>query len=345
VSLQASASSGLPVGFILLGGPAQLNAAQLSFNASGSVSVVASQSGDTTWLPAPSLTNAFDVLLTPAQITWSNPAPVLFGAALTETQLNATANIAGSFAYNPSLDAVLNGGTQMLNAVFTPVDTVMYGVTTASVGWVIHPYLVLEAGEATILRGDAGTLPFSLASFGGVYTGGLNAVRLTIGLDTASPPARNYVIDPAVATVEFSGSTNDLVAINALPGKTMPFDPASFGLAITNNGDRATSIFGVRIIDVEADDDRGQPVEFIFTRNGLVRMIGEQPLIGAPILANDLISLPVYLETGTWRIEYTDNLLSNVWQVLRTITVTNAIVPVDAIPATDPSQFIRLIKE
>jgi hypothetical protein len=66
-------------------------------------------------------------------ISWSTPAAISFGAALTSTQLNATANVAGSFAYTPAAGTVLKAGTQTLTAVFTPADTNTYSAVTATV--------------------------------------------------------------------------------------------------------------------------------------------------------------------------------------------------------------------
>src|SRR5207245_8555770 len=63
-------------------------------------------------------------------ITWSNPANVPLGTTLSSTQLNATAPVAGSFAYTPAAGTVLNtAGSQPLSVLFTPTDTANY--TTA----------------------------------------------------------------------------------------------------------------------------------------------------------------------------------------------------------------------
>jgi len=41
------------------------------------------------------------------QITWSNPQVIDYGTALSSTQVNAEANVLGSFAYNPLAGMVL----------------------------------------------------------------------------------------------------------------------------------------------------------------------------------------------------------------------------------------------
>jgi hypothetical protein len=66
-------------------------------------------------------------------LTWSTPAPVFYGTALSAAQLNATANVPGTFAYAPAAGTLLSAGTQTLFVTFTPSDTKTYSAATASV--------------------------------------------------------------------------------------------------------------------------------------------------------------------------------------------------------------------
>ena len=52
------------------------------------------------------------VLQTAPAVSWTNPAPITYGAALSSVQLNATASVPGSFAYTPTNGTVLNHGRQ-----------------------------------------------------------------------------------------------------------------------------------------------------------------------------------------------------------------------------------------
>src|SRR5207247_1356434 len=71
---------------------------------------------------------------TPA-ITWSNPADITYGTALSPTQLNATASVAGNFVYTPAAGTLLNvGNNQTLHVDFTPTDTAHYNNTSKNVG-------------------------------------------------------------------------------------------------------------------------------------------------------------------------------------------------------------------
>jgi hypothetical protein len=71
-------------------------------------------------------------------LSWPQPAPVIEGTLLTETQLNATANVPGTFTYSPPLGTVLTA-TQQLSVVFTPADTVNYNDATATVTITVDP--------------------------------------------------------------------------------------------------------------------------------------------------------------------------------------------------------------
>jgi glucose/arabinose dehydrogenase len=66
-------------------------------------------------------------------ITWAKPADITVGAALGNAELNATANVAGTFTYNPASGTVLNiGNNQTLNVSFSPTDQTNYNNVTGS---------------------------------------------------------------------------------------------------------------------------------------------------------------------------------------------------------------------
>src|SRR5207248_258274 len=76
-------------------------------------------------------TVSINVLKATPAITWPTPADIVYDTALSATQLNASANVAGSFVYAPALGDVLNAGAaQTLSVAFTPTDAANY--TTAS---------------------------------------------------------------------------------------------------------------------------------------------------------------------------------------------------------------------
>jgi RHS repeat-associated protein len=64
-------------------------------------------------------------------ITWNAPESIIRGTALSITQLNATANVPGTFTYTPGSGAVLGAGPQILSVRFTPTSG--YQIITAEV--------------------------------------------------------------------------------------------------------------------------------------------------------------------------------------------------------------------
>ena len=73
-------------------------------------------------------------------ITWAPLSAIQEGTALGAGQLNATANVPGTFSYSPAAGSVLPAGTQQLTATFTPSDTTDYAPITA------HDSITVTAG-------------------------------------------------------------------------------------------------------------------------------------------------------------------------------------------------------
>ncbi len=86
-----------------------------------------------------------DVTLTVSKATpvidWATPAAITYGTVVGDEQLNASADVAGTFKYDPAAETVLPAGDHTLNVTFTPDDDVNYTTTTAEV--------TLTVGKAT----------------------------------------------------------------------------------------------------------------------------------------------------------------------------------------------------
>lgn len=63
-------------------------------------------------------------------LTWPAPAPVSWGTALSAAQLNASANVPGSFVYTPAAGSRPEVGTTTLSVSFTPQDGTRYRAVT-----------------------------------------------------------------------------------------------------------------------------------------------------------------------------------------------------------------------
>ena len=120
------------------------------------------------------------------QIVWAPPASIVFGTALSATQLSATANTAGTFVYNHQVGAVLSAGQWTLSATFTPDDWANYYNESISV-----PLTVVKATPAVSWNPPSDI----------VYGTALSATQLNA---TANVPG-TFVYSPAAGTVLNAG--------------------------------------------------------------------------------------------------------------------------------------------
>ncbi len=108
-------------------------------------------------------------------VSWTNPAPITYGAALASNELNATASVPGSFVYNPTNGAVLNTGTNGLSVLFSPADPVDYGSAGANASLVVLPAaLSVTASNASRAYGQANPV------FGGTISGLQSQDNITV---------------------------------------------------------------------------------------------------------------------------------------------------------------------
>lgn len=66
-------------------------------------------------------------------LTWPKPATIIYGTALDDAQLNASAPAPGSFDYSPGPGEVLPPGRHTLSVTFTPADSTNYTTAKATV--------------------------------------------------------------------------------------------------------------------------------------------------------------------------------------------------------------------
>ncbi len=124
-------------------------------------------------------------------ITWASPASIVYGTALSAIQLDATANIPGTFAYSPAAGTVLGAGSQTLSVTFTPTDTTDYKTATADTT------IVVAQATSTITW----PAPASI-----VYGTALTAAQL----DATASVAGTFAYSPAAGTVLGAGIPNPL---------------------------------------------------------------------------------------------------------------------------------------
>jgi hypothetical protein len=119
--------------------------------------------------PVATVTRSFSLAVAKATpvVTWANPAPIVYGTVLGAAQLNATANVPGTFTYMPPAGTVLGAGSQTLSVAFTPTESANYDPASASV-----TLTVTEAATVSTLAASPNPSTFSEAvTFTATVTG------------------------------------------------------------------------------------------------------------------------------------------------------------------------------
>ena len=159
---------------------------------------------DTTDYTTATATATINVLPATPTISWANPANIVYGTALSGTQLDATANVAGTFTYTRAAGAILAAGNnQTLSVRFTPTDTTDYGPVTATATINVNrATLLITAKSATRVYGQKN--PAFTVTYAGLINGDLpsslgGSLHFSTAA-TASSPVNTYSVVPGGLT-------------------------------------------------------------------------------------------------------------------------------------------------
>jgi len=161
---------------------------------------------------APSSTGA----KTTPTISWATPASITYGTALSSAQLDATANVAGTFVYTPALGSVLSAGTQTLSVTFTPTDTTDYTAATASVSLMV----TVVKTTPTITWATPTNITYGTA---------LSSTQL----DATASVAGTFSYVPAAGATLSAGAQT--LSVTFTPTDTTDYNPATASVSLTVN--------------------------------------------------------------------------------------------------------------
>lgn len=199
---------------ILYGTP--LGAAELKASASvpgtfeyspapGEVLSAGSHTLSVTFIPSDGTSYATALTTVPLTVTrgipaivWPTPERITYGAALDDSQLNATASVPGTFHYNPGPGAVLAAGEHTPSVLFTPSNLSDYAPVQAAV-----PLSVAKATPSI-----AWPTPDPINSATPLSSAQLNASASVPGTFTYSP-APGEVLRPGVYTLSVTFTPTD----------------------------------------------------------------------------------------------------------------------------------------
>jgi hypothetical protein len=202
-----------PVGTATLsGGVATLTLPLLN---AGTYDFTATYGGDGTYDPSTSNVVQVVVRKVTPEITWADPAPIVYGTALSGTQLNATASVPGNFTYSIPAGTILDAGPHGLSVIFIPTDTTNYTDASKSVSLVVN-----KANQQI-----AWTTPASIT-----YGTPLGAAQLNATVTVPGPsPAGALTYTPPAGTVLPAGTHTLSVAA----AETTNYNPASAQVTIS----------------------------------------------------------------------------------------------------------------
>jgi hypothetical protein len=163
-----------------------------------------------------SVTRNISVSKATPSVSWAQPSAIVYGTPLGASQLNATADVAGTFAYDPPAGTVLTAGTQILWTDFTPEDTLNYNTVRRGVAVTVMPASVaitwpspasivhgtpLTAAQLAATASVPGTFAYSPTA-GTVLNAGTHTLTATF-----TPDDPNYAPGTASATVTVTKAT------------------------------------------------------------------------------------------------------------------------------------------
>ena len=171
-------------------------------------------------------------------IAWATPAAITYGTALSAAQLDATASVAGKFAYSPAAGTVPPVGTDTLTVTFTPTDATDYTTATASVALKVNPApsftLAASPASLTVTQGASGKSTIAVTALNG-FTGKVTLAASGLpGGVTASfatnPTTGTSVLTLVASNTAVTGLYN--VTITGISGSLT----ATTTIALTVNG-------------------------------------------------------------------------------------------------------------
>ncbi len=188
-NISASASSGLPVSFSIISGPATISDSTITLTGVGTVEVKAEQAGNIDYDPAPSVTQSFDVAFATQTIDFTAITNKTFGDAPFELIATASSGLEISFS-------VVSG----------PVTISGNTVTITGAGTV--EVMASQAGDATYAAATSVINSFDIAkadqtitfeALSGIVMGEVNSIEL-IASATSGLAIEFSVVGPATIT-------------------------------------------------------------------------------------------------------------------------------------------------
>lgn len=265
LALTATSTSGLPVSFSLVSGPARLSGSTLTFLAAGSVVVQATQAGDASYTAATPVLQTILVKPAPLSIAITGQT-IVFGTALPSsypTHVTGLVNgdtIGGTllltFVYTPNVAPVPGGGVYNISATLSGTAAADYALTVVPGKLTVTPAaasISLATSQPTVNSGTPVTLTAVVSTAGlgqaagivSFYDGGstLLGTSMLDAQNTATFTTSSLTPGTHAITASYGGSAEFLPVASApltetiiAPNYTLSGTPASISIRQGESG-------------------------------------------------------------------------------------------------------------
>ena len=133
-------------------------------------------------------------------IAWNDADPITYGTALSDTQLNATADAAGTLVYDPPAGTALHAGTHTLSVAFVPDDPTSWRPVSTEVGLTVEKATITATADDVSRNYGEANPPLTVTCTGfvnGDTVAALDTLPTSTTTATAASPAGTYPIIPA----------------------------------------------------------------------------------------------------------------------------------------------------
>jgi hypothetical protein len=220
----ASAQAVLPLGNLAL--------------AAGSYSLTAVFPGNSNFATSTSPAVSVTVSQTVPVITWPGGS-LEYGTPLSAAQLNATANVPGTFTYTPGLGAILSPGNDVISVTFAPTDSFDYAPASGSATFsVLAPSAAVTASATTVTAGQQPTITVTVDPYPVSLTATATLTFTPAQPITVQDPDVKFKNDGTTETVTISaGTTTSSNQFQFQAGSTAGTITVTTHLALDNKQD------------------------------------------------------------------------------------------------------------
>ena len=218
-ALSATASSRLPVSFVIASGPAGVSGGTVTLTGAGRVIVRASQTGDANTLASPPVDQSFMVANAPAAVTLGNLSATYDGAAKSVTATTVPAGLSMVFTYSGSATVPTAAGSYAV--VGSVVDANYAGSSLGT--------LVIARALATVTLGNLIQTADGTAKTISTVTSpaGLSVAVTYNGSATPPSVAGSYAVTATVTNANYQGSASDTLLLASAPPPSAESSPGT----------------------------------------------------------------------------------------------------------------------